>query len=107
MIANMKNGLLIFLAGITLTFQTAAQPDDRANRWGKNSFISASSSTLNGVKPLANWIWDSGAENPENYYLLVRKTFNLDQLPQAARAYISAYAYADVYINADCLNAAR
>lgn len=102
-IPNMKNGLLVLLAGITLTFRVAAQPDDLVNRWGKSSSISAPSSTLNGVKPLANWIWDSGAENPQNYYLLVRKTFHLEKLPQAANAFISAYAYADVYINGKLL----
>jgi alpha-L-rhamnosidase len=95
----MQNSLLIFLAGITLTFSMAAQPQDLVSHWGKNSFISEASSTLNGVKPLANWIWDSGAKNPKNYYLLVRKTFNLERLPKHAEAYISAYAYADVYIN--------
>lgn len=91
--------LLIFLAGVILTFRVAAQSDDEAGRWGKGAFISAPSSTLNGVTPLANWIWDSGAENPQNYYLLVRKTFNLKTLPRDASAFISAYAYADVYIN--------
>ena len=96
---NVKNAFLIFLAGITLTFRMAGQPADLVNRWGKSSFISAPSSTLNGVTPLANWIWDSGAENPQNYYLLVRKTFNLEKLPTDASAFISAYAYADVYIN--------
>jgi alpha-L-rhamnosidase len=98
-IPNVKNGLLIFLAGATLTFRVAAQPEGLVDRWGKGAFISAPSSTLNGVKPLANWIWDSGAENPQNYYLLVRKTFNLEELPKEANAFISAYAYADVYIN--------
>jgi hypothetical protein len=55
------------------------------------------------VKPLANWIWDSGVENPQNYYLLVRKSFNLETLPKAASAFISAYAYADVSINGKLL----
>ena len=98
-IPDRKIGLLIFLAVVTLTFRAAAQTNDLADRWGKDSFISTPSATLNGVKPLANWIWDSGAENPQNYYLLVRKSFNLEKLPQDARAFISAYAYADVYIN--------
>jgi hypothetical protein len=98
-IPDRKIGLLIFLAVVTLTFRAAAQTNDLADCWGKDSFISTPSATLNGVKPLANWIWDSGAENPQNYYLLVRKSFNLEKLPQDARAFISAYAYADVYIN--------
>src|SRR5258707_9233041 len=99
----MNNCLCIFLASLTLTLSLAAQPKDSVDRWGKGSFISAPSSTLNGVKPLASWIWDSGAENPQDYYLLVRKSFNLEKLPKDARAFISAYAYADVYINGKLL----
>jgi alpha-L-rhamnosidase len=99
----MKNGLLAFLAAMTLTIRLVAQTDGSDERWGKSSFIAAPSSTLNGVKPLANWIWDSGVENPQNYYLLVRKSFNLETLPKAASAFISAYAYADVYINGKLL----
>jgi alpha-L-rhamnosidase len=99
----MRNEIFIFLASISLTFEIAAQPEVLANRWGKNTSISESSSTLNGVKPLASWIWDSGAENPQNYFLLVRKSFHLDKLPREAQAYISAYAYADVYINGKLL----
>ncbi len=99
----MKNGLLFFLLNLILTFSLATQAGDLVDRWGKNSFISAPSSTLNGAKPLASWIWDSGVENPTNYYLLVRKTFNLEKLPKEADAYISASAYADVYINGKLL----
>lgn len=87
--------VIVLVTAISLYAQNA-QPN---YRWGQNAFISKSSSTLNGVKPLASWIWDSGAENPQNYYLLVRKTFNLDQIPATATTFISAYAYADVYIN--------
>ncbi|MBL4674879.1 MAG: family 78 glycoside hydrolase catalytic domain [Mucilaginibacter sp.] len=68
-------------------------------RWGKHAAISKTSKTLDGVKPLAKWIWDSGDENPKNYYLLVRKTFDLPDVPSMAITYISAFAYADVYIN--------
>jgi alpha-L-rhamnosidase len=101
MAPNMKNALLILLALLSLTGTGIArgQPNDLTDRWGQGAFISEPSSTLDGVKPLANWIWDSGEQNPTNYYLLVRKTFNLEELPQDAHAFISAYAYADVYIN--------
>jgi hypothetical protein len=61
--------------------------------------ISEPSALLNNQKPVASWIWDSGAENPPNYYLLVRKTVDLSQIPTDARAFISAFAYAHVYIN--------
>jgi len=83
----------------TLMVRASAQSADLDNRWGQHSYISAPSSTLNGVKPLSSWIWDSGDPNPQNYYLLVRKTFTLDKLPKTANAFISAYAYADVSIN--------
>jgi len=100
---DMKCVLIIFLAACTLTFKVAAQSNDLADRWVKEASISTASATLNGVKPLASWIWDSGAENPQNYYLLVRRTFKVDQLPKNASAFISAYAYADVYINGKLL----
>ena len=61
--------------------------------------ISAPSLLLNNQKPTASWIWDSGQDNPRNYYLLIRKTIDLEQIPNDAKAYISAFAYADVYIN--------
>ena len=99
----MKYFLIFVLVAATLTFKVAAQSNDSANRWGKGASISTASPTLNGVKPLASWIWDSGATNPQNYYLLVRKSFNLEKLPQDAAAFISAYAYADVYINGKLL----
>lgn len=99
----MKNAIITFLASLALTFTVAAQPKDLVERWGENSFISAPASTLNGVKPLASWIWDSGAENPQNYYLHVRKSFHLEKLPKEADAFISAYAYADVYLNGKLL----
>ncbi|MBW8325908.1 MAG: glycoside hydrolase family 78 protein [Prolixibacteraceae bacterium] len=61
--------------------------------------ISAPSKLLDGKTPVANWIWDSGEDNPKNYYLMVRKTIELKQVPSEAKAFISAYSYADVYIN--------
>src|ERR1700761_3572091 len=91
--------IIILAIGLFVTVGSYAQNIASQNRWGKNSFISKTLLTLDGVKPTANWIWDSEAENPQNYYLLVRKTFNLDKLPNSAIAFISAYAYADVYIN--------
>ncbi|RVT97343.1 hypothetical protein EOD41_18770 [Mucilaginibacter limnophilus] len=87
--------MLLLLLTSALHAQNAPSP----YRWGKEAFISPTSLTLYGVKPLANWIWDSGEENPRNYYLLVRKSFDLDEVPVSSITYISAYAYADVYIN--------
>ena len=91
--------LIILLTGFAHLESIYAQDDNSQNRWGKNAYISKTTSTLDGVKPMAKWIWDSGAENPRNYYLLVRKTFNIDRIPLDAITYISAFAYADVYIN--------
>ncbi len=61
--------------------------------------IAPPSNLLGNKTPEASWIWDSGQENPRNYYLLVRKTITLDEMPVDAKAFISAFAYADVYIN--------
>ena len=61
--------------------------------------IAPPSQLLDNEKPEASWIWDSGAKNPRNYYLLVRKTIDLQQIPNESKVFISAFAYADVYIN--------
>ena len=90
--------LKLVLAGVIILFfnQLKAQEDIRSNF---EPSIAPPSKLLDNQKPEANWIWDSGQDNPRNYYLLVRKTFNLDQIPVNAQAFISAYAFADVYIN--------
>ncbi|MDD4604646.1 MAG: family 78 glycoside hydrolase catalytic domain [Bacteroidales bacterium] len=64
-----------------------------------NTSISAPSALLDSKTPQASWIWDSGEDNPVNYYLMVRKTFDLERVPAEAKAFISAFSYADVYIN--------
>ncbi len=76
-------------------FQTSAQIQNP----GVFASISEPSVLLDGQKPTANWIWNSGAENPQNYYLLIRKSFDLKNIPVQAKAFISAYSFADVYIN--------
>jgi len=90
--------LRLVLAGVFVLFfnPIKAQEDIRSNF---EPSIAPPSKLLDNQKPEANWIWDSGQDNPRNYYLLVRKTFNLDQIPVKAQAFISAYAFADVYIN--------
>jgi len=62
-------------------------------------YILAPSHLLNGVKPEANWIWDSGEINPRNYFLYARKSFSLNNAAREAVAYISAFAFAELYIN--------
>ncbi len=69
------------------------------NLTGSALSISVPSRLLDHKIPVASWIWDSGQDNPRNYYLLIRKTIDLDQTPDDAMAFISAFAYADVYIN--------
>jgi alpha-L-rhamnosidase len=86
--------LSFFLAGPFR--QSLAQTVEKNNA---EYSISIPSHLLENRKPVASWIWDSGEENPRNYYLLVRKTVNLSEVPSAATAYISAYSFADVYIN--------
>jgi len=64
-----------------------------------NAYICPPSQLLDGVQPEANWIWDSGEINPKNYYLHVRKSFTLSNSAIKARAFISAFAFAELYIN--------
>jgi alpha-L-rhamnosidase len=78
-------------------FLSSAQSFAQTNSF--NASISAPSKLLDGKTAGANWIFDSGEDNPTNYYLLVRKTIDLKQIPSEAKAFISAYSYADVYIN--------
>lgn len=64
-----------------------------------SGYISLPSSQLDGIKPEANWIWDFGAINPENYYLYIRKVITLDNPVSRASAFISASSFAQLYIN--------
>jgi len=54
---------------------------------------------LDDIQPEASWIWDSGEINPRNYYLYVRKSFELKKSSVEARAFISAHAFAELYVN--------
>jgi len=85
------SSITILICLLFLVRQTIAQTSSAS--------ISVPSKILDGKTPVANWIWDSGEDNPKNYYLLVRKTIDLKQVPSEAKAFISAYSYADVYIN--------
>lgn len=69
-----------------------------------NSYISPPSSLLDGIEPRAKWIWDNGIPNPPDYHLLLRKTFNLSDTAEKASAFISAYSFADIYINGKLLD---
>jgi hypothetical protein len=70
----------------------------------EKAYISRPSFTLDGIKPEASWIWDNGNPNPADYHLLIRKVVTLDENPVKASVYISAYAFADVYINGTLLD---
>ena len=92
-------GNRIFVGGcLTLLLSWQATAQNRELNKIEPS-IAAPSLLLDNQTPVASWIWDSGSDNPRNYYLLLRKTFDLVQIPTDAKAYISAYSYADVYIN--------
>jgi hypothetical protein len=95
-IAEKMRNIVLSWCLICLCCPTFAQNKNAADI---SPSISASSSLLEGKKPVANWIWNSGEDNPKNYYLLIRKTIDLKQVPAEAKAFISAYSYADVYIN--------
>ena len=64
-----------------------------------DGYISPPSHLLDGIQAEASWIWDSGEINPRNYYLYVRKSFELKKSPVEARAFISAHAFAELYVN--------
>ena len=65
----------------------------------KGGFISPISKSFEGQEPEAYWIWDSGDPNPKNYYLHFRKTINLNKLIKDAKVYVSAFSFAEIYIN--------
>ena len=65
----------------------------------KGGFISPISKSFEGQEPEAYWIWDSGDPNPKNYYLHFRKTLNLNKLIKEAKVYVSAFSFAEIYIN--------
>lgn len=99
---NTKKTLLIytrlFIIGCIFfsPMQTKAQTKARQSLIPS---IAAPSVLLNNQPPVAQWIWDGSVENSRNYYLLLRKTINLQDIPNKAEAFVSAFAFADLYIN--------
>jgi alpha-L-rhamnosidase len=92
--------LIVCLLAFSCSNKTNVENTDRTEL-GINGggYILAPSHLLDGVKPEANWIWDSGEIKPKNYYLHVRKSFSLNNSVNEAKAYISAYSFAELYIN--------
>ncbi len=101
-----KTTRLLYLSVLIVSISTWSC-NNESNRIGKGKepgrkeegYILPPSHLLDGVRPEANWIWDSGESNPRNYYLYVRKSFSLNKSAVEANAYISAYAFAELYIN--------
>ncbi len=90
----------IVLVFCILLFACNNKHDKQADKSGSRAgSISAPSNLLNGTQPEAYWVWDSGEINPRNYYLYVRKSFTLSNSVVKTKAYISAYAFAEIYIN--------
>lgn len=94
--------ILIFFSSVFLFCDI--DMNTRENKTIINGSISKPSLLLGGQKPRAAWIWDNGEENPKNYYLMVRKSFELEKVPCKSYAYISSYSFADVYINGKLLD---
>lgn len=65
----------------------------------QGGFIAPPATTLMGKKPEAQWIWDAGEINPRNTYLHVRRAFHLEDMPVIAVAYVSAHAFAEIFVN--------
>ena len=84
---------IIFFTAITkLCFSQNIRSND-------GGYILAPSHLLDAEQPEANWIWDSGEVNPRNYHLHLRRKFYLSNNVKQAKAYISAFAFAELYIN--------
>jgi len=105
-ILKMKTIILVLLFACTAQLcisqsnESKVEINDRIKfRSNGGGYICPPSHLLDGVQPEANWIWDSGEINPRNYYLHVRKSFFLHNSVQEAKAYISAFAFAELYIN--------
>src|SRR5262245_62122793 len=47
----------------------------------------------------AKWIWDHGAANPKNYFLMVRRNFQLDGKPAAAVLHITSAHRYTLFVN--------
>lgn len=69
-----------------------------------NAKISKPGVTLNGIKPRAKWIWEQDNQNPLDYHLMIRKEIELKNAPAKVTAFISAYSFADIYINGALLD---
>ena len=87
----------LFLTGLACNTYLRDEGDPVEIHGG--GYILAPSHLLDGVQPEASWIWDSGEINPYNYYLHVRKSFELANSPIEARAFISAHAFAELFVN--------
>lgn len=100
MYLNILFGVKIKLISAIVSFIAITQLCSSQNiRSNEGGYILAPSHLLDGEQPEANWIWDSGELNPKNYYLHARRKFSLPNAVKEARAYISAFAFAELYIN--------
>ena len=92
----------VAIFSILIHSSLAQGPPDSANRSDLSppiGSIHGPSQSLAGVRPEAYWIWDSGDPNPRNTFLHLRKSFALKDPPQSATAFVSAHAFAELYIN--------
>ena len=93
----MKNIAILLILSLSVP---ACSSLARDNNWTKfGGYIAPPSNSFDGAKPEAKWIWDDGEANPHNYYLHFRKSFTLDNPVKDAKAFISAFAFAEVHIN--------
>ena len=86
------SAVIFFTAIMNLCFSQNIESNE-------SGYIMAPSALLDGLQPEAKWIWDSGEINPRNYYLYVHRKFSLPNAIKQAKAYISAFAFAELYIN--------
>ena len=92
-----RNQLFLYIFAV-ISLSAMAKCANVVNDFG-SGYISPVTNQLDGRAVEANWIWDAGESNPQNYYLYIRKVFTLDSAAEEAWAYISASSFAEVYIN--------
>ena len=55
----------------------------------------------------AEWIWQRGAHDAENFYLLARKSVTLDRPPKEAKIFVTAGSLYKLYVNGTYVGGGR
>ena len=66
---------------------------------GLVGFASEDGSISPAPRWTAQWIWDNGEQNPTNYFLRVRKDFELSSRPDSAPLHITSADRYKLFVN--------